>query len=178
MSAYYYDNCASLPPIVCNNCQTKELGRVRGIWFQKREYSWTDITDPLEWETAICNQDIYVFPNTRGALDMAETMEQGFGDTEESLSSYTFTLNIMERTYPENCDFWNAIKKSNQFLVGWRTMSKVYYSSVSAVVVPKAPVPDNLKESVLWNITIKFTQADIPCAQTMPSHIWDTCIAC
>lgn len=178
MSAYYYDNCATLPPIVCNNCQTKELGRVRSVWFQRSDFAFTDITDPAEWNDAICNQDIYVFPNTRGSLEMAETMEQGFGDTEESLSSYTFTLNLMERTYPENCDFWNAIKKSNQFLVGWRTSSKVYLSSVTAVVVPKAPVADNLKESVLWNVIVKFTQANIPCAITMPNGVFDTCLAC
>ena len=179
MSIYYpIDNCATLPPIVCNNCQTKELGRVRSVWFQRKDYTWIDITDPNEWYDAICNQDIYVFPNTRGSLEMAETMEQGFGDTEESLSSYTFTLNLMERTYPENCEFWNSIKKSNQFLVGWRTMSKVYLSAVSAVVVPKAPVADNLKESINWNIITKFTQGDIPCAQTMPIEVFDRCIGC
>ena len=178
MSNPYYPGCVDITPPVCSDCPEKELGGVRSLFFKKQSYSFADITDPTEWADAICNDNVYVFPYTRGSLEMAETLVPGFGNTSEDLDGYEFTLNVFEPNYLDNCDFWNTIKRSKNFQVGYRTETQIYMSDVTAVVVPKAPISEDLKSKVVWNITVKFVQEDIPCPLGLPTGTFDRCIAC
>jgi len=174
----YYPGCADIIPPSCSDCPEKEGAGIRSIFFQKKSYSFTDITDPDEWQTAICSKDVYVFPYTRGTLEIAEQLAAGFGNTSQDLDAYEFTLNVFEPNFLDNCNFWNTIKKSKDFLVGYRTESKIYVSDNEALIVPKAPIAEDLKAKVIWNIIIKFTQEDIPCPVDMPVGTFDRCIAC
>jgi hypothetical protein len=175
---YYPGGCNNIPQPNCSDCPTPELGRVRSLFFKRNDFSFVDITNAVEWQNAICNNNVFVFNKTRGTVDMAENVEQGFGDMEEMLQSYTYTLNIMEESYPNNCAFWNTIKNSLIFNVGWRTQNNVYVSKAIATIIPKAPVPDDLKQRINWNIMVKFTQQDIACALGMPVGTFDKCINC
>ena len=174
----YYPGCADITPPVCSDCPDKELAGIRSLFFKKKSYSFIDITDPTEWTTAICNEDVIVLPYTRGSLEMAESLSAGFGDTLQDLDSYEFTLNVFEPNYLNNCSFWNTIKKSKDYQVGYRTETKLYCSQNNALIVPKAPVAEDLKAKVVWNVMIKFTQEDIPCPYDIPVGIFDRCIAC
>ncbi len=175
----YYPGCAeTIVPPICSDCPEKELAGIRSLFFQKKSYSFTDITDPAEWATAICNEDVIVFPYTRGSLEIAEQLSAGFGDTLEDLDSYEFTLNVFEPNFADNCGFWNTIKNSKKYKVGYRTETKVYVSDNTALIVPKAPIAEDLKAKVIWNIMIKFTQENIPCPVDMPVGVFDKCIAC
>lgn len=178
MSIYYPTGCGTVPPPICSDCPVKELGRVRSLFFQRNDFEFIDITDPAEWDQAICDQDVFVFPKTKGSLDMAEQMTSGFGDKDEDLMNYEFTLNIMEPNYPDNCDFWNSIKRANIYRVGWRGQTKVYLSDVIATIIPKAPIADDIKQATYWNIIVKFIQEDMPCAQDIATGVFDRCIAC
>lgn len=178
MMALYYPGCAPIDDPLCSDCPDKEFGGIRSIFLKKKSYSFADITDPTEWATAICNKDVYVFPYTRGSLEEAETLAGGFGDTLQDLDSYEFTLNVFEPNFLGNCDFWNSIKKSKDFQVGWRTETQIYMSDVTTLIVPKAPVPEDLKTKVVWNIMFKFVQENIPCPLGLPIGTFDRCIAC
>jgi len=174
----YYPSCNPIDPPVCSDCPEKEAAGVRSVFLKKKSYSFVDITDPAEWAAAICSEDVYVFPYTRGSLEMAESLSAGFGDTLQDLDSYEFTLNTFEPNYLDNCDFWNSIKKSKDFQVGWRTATKIYMSDVTTLIIPKAPIAEDLKAKVVWNIIFKFTQEDLPCPLDMPVGTFDQCMAC
>lgn len=109
---------------------------------------------------------------------MAEVTETGFGDIPMDISGYDFTLNVFDPNYLGNCNFWNSIKKSLDYRVGYRTESQVYVSSKPALVIPKAPIAEDIKSKVIWNATVKFSQEDIPCPTNMPVGIFDRCIDC
>lgn len=175
MSVYYPD-CATISDPGCSDCPSKELGRVRSVFFKRTDYTFVDITNPIEWQTAIQNRDVYVLPYTKGSLDMAENLEDGFGNVDQDLMSYSFTLNIMDPQFPDNCSFWNSIKRNNNYQVGYRTETKIYLSDVGATIIPKAPIADDLKSRVVWNVIIKFIQENIPCPQDIPNGTFDRCI--
>lgn len=175
----YYPGCADvITPPVCSDCPDKESAGIRSIFLEKVSHTFTDITDPTEWNTAICAEDVYVFPYTRGSLEIAEQMSAGFGDTQEDLDAYEFTLNVFEPNFSDNCDFWNTIKKSKNFRVGYRTENFIYVSENAALIVPKAPIAEGLNAKVVWNIIFKFTQENIPCPVDIPVGIFDKCVAC
>ena len=178
MSIYYPGCDETITAPICSDCPEKELAGIRSLFFVHVGFSFTDISDPTEWETGICDEDIYVFPRTRGSLEMSEQMSEGFGDIPEDLDGYDFTISVKDPNYLDNCDFWNSIKRSLAYRVGYRTETKIYLSDKAAVIVPKAPIAEDLKTKVVWEIVAKFTQEDIPCPLTMPVGIFEKCIAC
>lgn len=175
--AIYYPGCPeSIPKPVCSDCPTKELGDVRSLFFVDKDFTFNDITLTAEWTTGINNSDIYVFPYTRGTLEVAETLEPGFGDQDETLAGYLYTLTVMEPNYKNNWAYWNSIKNSKRFKVGWRTETQVHLSDVTALIVPKAPIGEDKKAGIYWNLLIKFTQEDLPQPLDMPTGVFDQCI--
>lgn len=176
MSVYYPGCSLVIPDPTCSDCPTKELGRVRSIFLVKTSYTFADITNPVEWQTAITARNVYVFPYTKGTFTMNPVLSPGFGNVEEDLDSYENTLEVMEPNFAGNCNFWNAMKRSNAFKIGWRTESYVYLSSVASKIIPKFGVEDDLKSKVNWNIQFKFVQEDITCPTDMPVGTFDRCI--
>ena len=174
----YYPSCNTVLSPTCSDCPPKELGGIRSVWFQHVNVAWVDITNPAEWAAKICSGDVFVLPKTRGSLEMAEVTETGFGDIPMDISGYDFTLNVFDPNYLGNCNFWNSIKKSLDYKVGYRTESQIYVSSKAALVIPKAPIAEDIKSKVIWNATIKFSQEDIPCPTNMPVSVFDQCLGC
>lgn len=177
MSAVYYPGCdIIIPNPVCSDCPEKELGRVRSLWLQKASYTFADITDTHEWELAIQNNNVYVFPFTQGTFAMNEVLTQGFGNVDEDLDSYECVLACMEPNFAANRDFWNAMKKSHEYKIGWRTQTKIYYSDVAATIIPKFKIDNDLKSKVVWDLGFKFVQESIPQIIDMPMSVFDRCI--
>lgn len=173
----YYPGCSLvIPDPDCSDCPTKELGRVRSVFLVNTSYTFADITNPVEWQTAINNRDVYVFPYTKGTFTMNEVLTQGFGNVDEDVDSYENVINAMEPNFAANCAFWDAMKRSHNFKVGWRTQTKIYLSSVGATIIPKFNVEDDLKSKVIWNLTFKFVQEGLPCPVDMPVGTFDRCI--
>jgi len=177
MSVYYPGCGTTIPDPQCSDCPDKELGGMRSIWLQKDTFAFTDITDPSEWQTAINNKDVYVFPKTRGTLEQTETESQGFGDQSMVVDGYDFVANIFDPNFVDNVDFWNAIKKSNNYKLGWRSESKTYLSDEAVGIIPKAPVAEDIKLAILWNIAFKFSQEDYPTPNDIPGTVFDRCVA-
>ncbi|KKN67194.1 hypothetical protein LCGC14_0463670 [marine sediment metagenome] len=176
MSVYYPGCTTSQADPVCTDCPTKELGDVRGVFIVKNTFSFTDITDTSEWTAGLNAKDIFVFPFTRGSFESNENVQPGFGDTLETLDGYEHVLNFFEPNYKANCNFWNDIKRSKEWKVGYRTETQVHLSDNVAMFIPKAPIAEDKKQSVIWNVQAKFTQEDIPCPSDQPTGVFDRCI--
>jgi hypothetical protein len=175
--ALYYPGCSTtIPNPQCSDCPTRELSDVRSIFFVKNDFAFTDITDTAEWTTGITNEDIYVFPYTKGTVASEPNMVPGFGDQEEYLDGYTFTAEVQEPNYAGNFAFWNAVKNSRVWKFGYRTESKVHLSDVSATIVPTAPIAEGKKTAVVWNIMVKWTQDDLVEPFDMPTGVFEQCI--
>lgn len=178
MSIYYPGCNSTINDPVCSDCPDKELGGVRSFWLQKNSFAFTDITNPAEWRNAICNKDIYVFPYSNGSLSAAPQESPGFGNVAVDVDSYEFTVAVKEPNYLSNVGFWNTIKKSHNFLLGIRTETQVLLSDVPVLIEPMAPIADDQKSKIAWNVTFKFIQENWPVNYNMPIGTFTRCISC
>jgi len=176
----YTPGCGTPPAPTCQDCPTKELGRVRGFWVQKATYTFADITNPAEWNAAICNGDVFVFPYANGTAEQAEQLSDGYGNVPQTLDSYEYTLNLHEPQYKNNIPFWNFVKRSNAYLVGYKTETLFHLSQVAAMFFPKAPVSADIKSKIDINIMIKFVQEDliVPVSAGAAESIFTQCVDC
>jgi len=179
MSVVYYPSCPdTITAPLCTPCPAKELGRVRSIVLKKKTFSFTDITDTQEWYDAICNEDIYVIPKTRGSVAVSEVTTEGFGDTSEEVDSYDYVLSGFDPNYTQNGDFWKSIRKHRDFEVIYRTETKLHQSSNTVSVSAMNPVEDDPDSKVLWAISIKWSQEDPVLPLDMPTDVFDRCVQC
>ena len=178
MATYYLPGCdTTIPQPQCSDCPTKELGDVRAFFLVRNDFAFTDITSESEWITGLNAKQIYVFPYTKGSIEPAENLADGFGNQDQTLDSYTYTANLMiGNDYAQNRPFWNAIKNSRNWLFGYKTETLVHLADKEALIVPKAPVNEGKKEKVLWNIMATWTQEDLMDPQAEPTGIFDECI--
>lgn len=176
----YTPGCGTPPAPTCQDCPVKELGGVRGFWIQKASYTFTDITNPTEWQTAICAGNVYVFPFANGTVAEDPTMSDGYGNLPQTLDSYTYTVDIHEPQYKNNVPFWNFIKKGNSFLFGYKTQTMFHLSAVAAQFSPTAPVGKDVKSKIDMAIKVMFVQQDLiqPVSAGNAEAIFDTCTDC
>ena len=125
---YYPSTCdTEIPDHNCDPCAPQEYGRIRSVAYIKKDFEFTDPTDPAEWLAGIASGDIIVIPFTNGEL--AEPSEQtgtGYGDQVEKLLGFDFPLTYNDPNYSENCDFYNAIKRTRNYKFAYRTSSKIH----------------------------------------------------
>lgn len=176
--ALYYPGCEdSIVDPSLSDCPTKELGDIRGIALVKKTFSFTDISDASEWSTGIASRDIYVFPYVRGSMEQAEFEQPGFGDEPTTIDSYDFTVSSFHPDYSDTWSFWNSVNKSKNFKLVYKTQSKVHLTDGSVQINAKAPIAEDKKQAILWNVLFKFTQEFAPQPQDAPDEIFDRVIA-
>ena len=176
MSIYYPGCPDNIPNPSCSDCPSRELGDVRSLFFVKKSYSFADITDASEWYTAIAAGSIYVFPYTKGSMSQTATESAGYGDQETTLEGYEYVIDAMEPNYKDNWGFWDAIKNSKNWRVGYRTESLVHLADNVCQVTPTQPVTEDKKAAVVWNINVKFSQDDLLRPYDVPTGVFDICI--
>lgn len=176
----YTPGCANPPAVTCQDCPTKELGGVRGFWIQKASYTFTDITNPTEWQNAICNGNVFVFPFANGDVSTADNATDGYGNLPTTLDSYTYTSNIHEPQYQKNVPFWNFIKNGISYLYGFKTQTMLHLSAVPAQFTPLQVVGKDVKSKIDMGIKVSWVQADMltPYSVGNAASIFATCNDC
>lgn len=182
MSVYYPSgNCGggAIPTYSCSPCSTYEYGRIRSIAFVKNSYTFTDPSNPSEWNTALANDNAIVVWATSGNYDSATEELVGFGDAETVNGGITHTLVFKDPNVQSgaqgNCDFYNAIKDSTEYTVYFRTSSRLWAAGAPVTISPKMPVADDLKSVLTYEVTVKWQNSNLPCSYSVPDGIFDQC---
>lgn len=175
--ANYYPGCAdSIVDPALSDCPVKELGDIRGIALVKKTFSFSDITNDDEWNTGIASRNIYLFPYVRGSMEVAPFEQPGFGDEPTTIDSYDFTVNTFHPDYKATWSFWNSIKKSKNFKLVYKTQTQVHETDVAVQINPMAPIAEDKKQAILWNVSFKFTQEFSPEPQDCPTDLFSRVI--
>lgn len=175
--AVYYPGCPEVQVApTCSDCPPKENGDIRSVFIVEEDFTFVDITDTSEWTTAIMAKDVYVFPYTRGSLEMTPTETPGFGDRETELDGYSFVLNFMDPQYLGDAQFWDGIKNSKRWRAGYRTETLVHLASVNGTIIPTQPVAEDKKSAVNWAVKIMWSQDNVIIPNTTPTGVFDQCI--
>lgn len=171
----YMPGCGNIPAPVCLDCPPLELGRIRGFAMVDVGFTFINVDNPAEWVAGIASKSIYLFPYANGAVDIAEQLSDSYGNVPQQVDSYEFTANIHEPGYLQNMPFWNSIKRSRNYKLYYRTQTQIHASDVTVMIVPKTPIPGDIKAKVDVNIMFKWIQASMPVPQIMPTSIFDDC---
>ncbi len=174
---YYPAGCAEeLNPHNCDPCEDQEHGRLRGVAFVHKTYTFVDPTDPTEWQTAIAAGHIIIIPKTNGSYDGGTPKEgPGYGDAVSTYLGSDFSAKYKDPNYTSNCAFYNGLKRSRNWKFAYLTETKVHITSTACVVLPKNPVADDLNSIVEWDIEVKWSHKDFACPFDIPEGIFDEC---
>lgn len=179
MSLYYpASDCggSTVPAYACNPCPSYEYGRIRSVAFIKNSFTFTDPTSTAQWTTGVNAGDIIIVWKTQGSYDGGVTSEQvGFGDSATVNGNTTHTLVFKDPNYADNCDFYNAIKGSSDYTIAFRTSSQIHLAGAPVTITPKNVIADDINSVVVWEVQVKWTNPDSPCAYTTPASIFDLC---
>jgi len=172
---YYGGSCGDdLPLHICNECTTPEHGRVRSVAFIKKTFAFTDPSNPQEWRNGIINRDIIIIPEVLGSCNGGEPVEgTGYGDQQSKITGYNFEVAFKDPSYNDNAGFYNSLKRNRNLLIAYRTETKTHMSTNTVSIVPKSPISENLTDEVVWDVVVKFSQADLPEPFPTPEGIFE-----
>jgi hypothetical protein len=176
MAVYYPSDCeVEIPDHICDPCETREKGRIGSTAFIKTSFEFTDPSDPTEWQTGINAGDIIIIPEVLGSFDGGTEVEgAGYGRQSTSLLGYNFTANFKDPNYKSNCTFYNLLKNSRAWKFAYKTETQIHITNNPVQVIPKNPVTEELNSDVVWDVTVKWDDQDLPCPFDEPAGIF-TC---
>ena len=152
----------------CDPCG-RELGRIRGVALADPSYDLSTLVTKLKsgtdadataaatlFETAIENGYIHLISETNGTFDggSAQTGD-GYGDEENRLLAYLYTLTYKDPSYAGNKDFYERLE-SEHWIPIWRTETLLHFGDKPASIQAIAPVEEDLASSVAWNVTVTW----------------------
>lgn len=172
---YYPAACDSaIPDHYCNVCEKTEKARIRSAAFISNDWSFINPSDPTEWEDGITQKKIIVIPRTNGTFDGGSEVEsQGYGDQQTTLTGYNFQAVFNDPNYKFNADFYNALKNSRNYKFAYRTETQTHLTDVTVQAIPKNPVAEDLTAEVVWNVTVKWSDDDLPVPFDTPAGIFE-----
>lgn len=179
MSVYYPDNCEDIiPDHICDNCGDIELGGIRSVGYLRNTAAISDPSDPTEWEALFAAGDLILIPETKGTFDGGSPVfAPGYGDQQQRLVGYNFTLTYQDPNYKQNCDFYNAMKFSRGWKFVYRTETQIHIVDYTVQATPTNPVEEDKTTEVTWNVSVTWTGKNNPCPYDVPPGLFDRCVA-
>lgn len=178
-SVTYPDTCtSSIPFHQCNPCELPEQARIRSVAFINKSFINTLLAAPSSgavWQDGIDDSLIIVVPETNGSFDGGSPVEgPGFGSSPTKYMGSEYLVTFRDPNYVDNCDFYTAIQRSNEYHFAYVTETQVHITENTVTILPKAPITDSLTDMVLWEVEVKFQQYATPCPNDKPEGIF-TC---
>lgn len=174
----YYASCAEkLPDHIANSCaDSMEHGRVRSVAFVHISYLDDLIVDPEDealWVAGITEKMIIIIPETTGTYDGGTPVDgPGYGDLETSLAGYRHVVTYKDPNFKANCEFYNVIKHSRSWVPAIRLETQTLLFDKPAVIIPKAPVTEDLNADVVFDVELRISQPDLPCPFNTPPDVF------
>ena len=159
----YY--CADITENNCSVCDI-ELGRVRKLALVQSSFFQQlidDITNVTLWDLGRTLGKIFVYPEVQGEFDGGNPVTvRGFASNEDIEVAKQYTIELREPNYIGNREHFNDINGSRQFYAIWATETLMYASTRPIYLSVKAPVSNDLKNEIVWQMTLKWTSQELP----------------
>ena len=170
-----YTGCLTLTDYDDNDCGDIELGRIRAVAFVKKTAAVTNPSSDAVWSALVAAKNAVVIRNVRGQSDGGSPVEgPGFGDTPSDLQGFNFTASYVDQNTVPNVDFYNQLKKLAKTYRFWYvTETQIWETGAVPVIIPTIPKTENVADTVVTNVTVKWTKEDQPTPRTKPSTYFD-----
>ena len=171
MSIYTY-GCPTPPNPLCGKCAQLERGRIRGIAFVNQNYTFTNISNPVEWNNIIGSGLAFVVPETSGSLTVSEVTSDGIGNAPTTIDAYQYSLDVHDLQLG-NIQFYNAFINNPDYLCAYVTEHYVWLSGVSTTISNMTPIAADVNKHVDINVKISWYQANTIVPSQEPAGIFE-----
>lgn len=163
----------------CDKCPDKELGRISNIAFVKNSYYSTIAASPQDgnlWTAGLNDLRVILIPDVHGELpEPSEIVGQGYGRTLEEFLSYDYIVNVFDRRYKENAEFYDLIKESGQYHLAYFTETLGHLTPIPATILPRPIIQDDPGSIVEMKTVIKWRHRGIPIPFNAPAGLFENC---
>jgi hypothetical protein len=101
------------------------------------------------------------------------------------LDSFTYTVEFHDpqlvvagSAQNGNIPFWNFVKNGAQWLIGWRTDTQIWLSSVAAQFTPTTPIQADVKTKIDIDVKAMFVQTQMVVGMPIPAGLFVNCLDC
>ena len=172
-------NCRpNIPDFVSTDC-IFESGRVVAIALIHKDIHasiYANPSDPSVWVDGNYSADLHIFTEVRGTYTATPTEIPGLGkqSTREINMEHVLTADI--EGVKGNEDFWNEIRKSNNYRLAWvvggdYNILKIQNKDISIGVTD--PVEEGLDTEYIWKSVYKWRDFNVAKSSDVPSNIFE-----
>lgn len=166
----------SIPEYVVDAQNCFEPGRIVAVAFIKTSYTFTDITDPTEWQTAITAGDVKIHKKVRGSYPAAsDVTAPGLGNQESQVIGATHQMTFVDTAIKGNSGYWNAFRLSNAwkvaFVVG-KDYDKLFEVDATVQISARQVVEESLDSRVVWQVNVGWSDIDSPTVGDVPAGVF------
>lgn len=170
-------NCQQVIPEYTEPGCDPELGSIVAAALVHESIEFTDISDADEWDAGVYPGDINIYSPARGSYDGgSDNSVTGKGKQAQRIIGRTHSATFRVDGTKENRDHWNAMNASNEhkfaFVVG-QDFATLYYVPVNVTVSAKLPVEEDINSERDVEVTIQWSDFDIPEVHDAPSGVFD-----
>lgn len=170
---FYPGGCDSELTHVCLPCPAVENGRVRNLAFVHDSVTFTDVTNPAEWKTAMLINKILIITPVNGTYDGGNpTIGNGYGSVPKRKTGNVFKISVKSPHFRSNCSLYNTLMSSLNWRVAWTSESLLQISDSAAFIIAKDPIEEAVESERVWNLEIEFSQKNISCHYAIPGGIF------
>ena len=161
----YPSECDDIEVVhTCTDCNTPaEPARLMSVFFMLDDFEFSNPALFSEWEAAILAGNVVVIPKTNGDFDGGTPQfEDGYGEELQQYVTTEFKANYKDRDLKANWAFYEGKKLSKRWRFGFRTKNYVFITNTPCTIVPRFPVENNIKGSVVWNVEVSCAERENP----------------
>lgn len=174
-------NCRVFPPDYINQvgCDS-EPGSVVAVAFIDEDSAFSDsndITDPANWVNLDYAASVLIHQEVRGSYPRPSPTEiPGKGKQDTRITGRKHQVDFRVGSIKGNDNYWNTLNRSTNytfaFVVGGDYELLLYVNvNVSIDAVPV--VEEGLDSEVDWNVTVKWSDIDVPSTSNVPAGIFE-----
>ena len=175
LEVYYNQDCdQQVTAHYCNECDAKELAKVRGFAYIHKSFVFTDPTLPAEWIAGIQAGKIIIIPEVNGEYDGgSEKTGPGFGNQTESFITKEHILKFQDPNLVKNWAFYQSLRFNRQYKAAYITETQLWLIQVVVKTLPKAPVQNDMNQFVVWDNEVKWNHKYDPQPFALPAGVFE-----
>ena len=174
-------NCRVFPPAYLEQAGCDiEPGSVVAIAFVDEDSKFTssnDITDPANWINLDYDASVLIHQEVRGLYARpAATEIPGKGKQDVRITGRKHQVDFKADSIKGNDNYWNTLNRSTNytfaFVVG-ADYDLLFYTDKTVSIDAVPVVDESLDSQVDWNVTVKWSDIDVPSTSDVPAGIFE-----
>lgn len=162
----YWLECDTAEAYDNSGCYDLELARARSVAMIRKRFLpvlMAGVTDTAVWQAGINGGNVFIMPYVSGSFDPGEPIAlKGYGRRLATRGPRTQVLTFTDPAYVLNYAFYNRLHRHTDYVIAFRTSSKLHIADAPADMWARNVVAEDLDETVAWEAKCTWRSTDLP----------------